>query len=253
MKIIILGFGKVGLEIQNVCDKNGILVKAVVSPNNPLERHKNIYDAPLQRGDVVIDFSHPDAVLNNVEVIAPFGGNIVMGTTGWEKDEDKIRNIVSHSNIGFAFTPNYLPEVHAFWDEVKNFVSSVELGSEKYSAKVFEERLFTKKSSSGTAKKTAEILFEKQNIDFDMKNDFLCSFMGTKALDIHVDFSSAAESFSLQYESKNPNRNNRIYATMAIKTAFWLQHKKGFYELSTQAIQEIQSILLREEGQFETF
>lgn len=44
MNIIILGLGKIGTEIQKICQKNQIPIKAIISPNNRLATHKNIVD-----------------------------------------------------------------------------------------------------------------------------------------------------------------------------------------------------------------
>jgi 4-hydroxy-tetrahydrodipicolinate reductase len=244
MNIIILGFGKVGSEIQKICQKNQIPIKAIVSPNNRIATHKNIADVEIKKGDTVIDFSHPDAVIQNTKTVAASGANIVVGTTGWGKNRESILNIISNSDIGFAYTPNYLPEVHTFWSTIRFLVEEMEAGNNNYSAKIFEIRLATKNTPSGTAKKTAEILCGKKNIQFDINNDFQCSYTGEKALDIHIDISSDSGNFALHYESDDVLTNNKIYALMAIKTTFWLQKKKGFYELDTKMIQEIKNISL---------
>jgi 4-hydroxy-tetrahydrodipicolinate reductase len=242
MNIIILGFGKVGSEIQKICQKNQIPIKAIVSPNNRLATHKNIADVEMKKGDTVIDFSHPDAVIQNTKTVAASGANIVVGTTGWGKNRESILNIISNSDIGFAYTPNYLPEVHTFWSTIRFLVEEMEAGNNNYSAKIFERRLATKNTPAGTAKKTAEILCGKKNIQFDINNDFQCSYTGEKALDIHIDISSDSGNFALHYESDDVLTNNKIYALMAIKTTFWLQKKKGFYELDKQAIRGIEKI-----------
>jgi dihydrodipicolinate reductase len=144
MNIIILGFGKVGSEIQKICQKNQIPIKAIVSPNNRIATHKNIADVEIKKGDTVIDFSHPDAVIQNTKTVAASGANIVVGTTGWGKNRESILNIISNSDIGFAYTPNYLPEVHTFWSTIRFLVEEMEAGNNNYSAKIFEIRLATK-------------------------------------------------------------------------------------------------------------
>ncbi len=55
--------------------------------------------------DVAIDFSIPAAVVENVERIAALGVNIVVGTTGWLDQLDRVKAAVARHDIGSGLEP----------------------------------------------------------------------------------------------------------------------------------------------------
>jgi 4-hydroxy-tetrahydrodipicolinate reductase len=247
MRIIILGLGKVGTKINNLCENFALPVGATIAPHNPRATHKKISEVTLTPGDTVIDFSTPDSVLENVAYIAQRGANIVMGTTGWDRDKEKVKALVAKSKIGFAYTPNYMPEVNIFW-ELTEFLAArlSELSPHAFHAHVFEKRLHTKKSASGTAKNIATILSNQKNLIFEQENNFLSTLSGSKPLDLTVEFSSESDSFSLHFESKDSEKDTTAYAEMAIRTAKWLENKQGFFELTPAMIGKINSLKVLE-------
>lgn len=244
MNIVIVGFGKVGSKIYKVCLENNINVKAIVSPNNKFATHKSLSDVHIDKDDVVIDFSKSDLVQKNVEIISKFGASIVMGTTGWDEEKDNVKKIVSEYGIGFAYTPNYISDVHIFWGMINFLVSRFESGNRKFHAHLFEKRLITKKSSSVTARNTAKFLEQKEKICFETKNNFLYSLSGHKAMDVLLELNSNVSNFSIHFELPDEEKNNEIYAHMAVKAAKWIQGKKGFFELDSKMIQEIEKTLV---------
>src|SRR2546430_6966156 len=48
---------------------------------------------------VAIDFTSPGAVIKNVPVLARRGISVVIGTTGWQKDEGAIRQVVADTGV----------------------------------------------------------------------------------------------------------------------------------------------------------
>ena len=65
--------------------------------------------------DVAIDFSIPSAVVENVERIAALGVNMVLGTTGWLGQADRVKAAVEKSGIGLVWSPNYSVGVNVFF------------------------------------------------------------------------------------------------------------------------------------------
>lgn len=243
MAIVIVGLGSVGTIIKELCEKHQLRVKAIISPQNPIATLKDLSEVNLSLEDTIIDFSSPEATLAHVALAADKKANIVMGTTRWEKDENAIKNIVHKSGIGFAHTPNFLPEIHDFWQSVLSLGEKLgKSAPATFHVSVFEIRFKTKTTYSGTALHTKTLLEQQHGLILDQKNSFRWNLAGENPIDIRVSFHSDTDVFDLHFSSRDHHKNNRTYAEMALKTAIWLEGKKGYFELNFNMIDEIRSI-----------
>jgi len=57
--------------------------------------------------DVALEFSIPSATVENIERIAALGVNLVVGTTGWLGELERVKAIVERSGIGLVWSPNF--------------------------------------------------------------------------------------------------------------------------------------------------
>src|ERR1700694_4931539 len=57
--------------------------------------------------DVAVDFSVPSAVAENLPKLAERKMNVVIGTTGWQEHEEKMRRIASDAGIGVVAASNF--------------------------------------------------------------------------------------------------------------------------------------------------
>ena len=81
MLILVLGKGKTGSLVAEVARERGHGVRALDINDNP---HASALTAPNLAGvDVVIDFTAPEAAVENIRAVLALGGHIVVGTTGW--------------------------------------------------------------------------------------------------------------------------------------------------------------------------
>jgi len=81
MLILVLGKGKTGSLVAEVARERGHSVRALDIHEN---EHASALTAPNLAGvDVVIDFTAPEAALENMRAVLALGGRIVVGTTGW--------------------------------------------------------------------------------------------------------------------------------------------------------------------------
>ena len=65
--------------------------------------------------DVAVDFTQPDAVVENVERCAAAGCNLVVGTTGWYDRLEEIRKVVARASIGMVYAANFSIGVQLFY------------------------------------------------------------------------------------------------------------------------------------------
>jgi 4-hydroxy-tetrahydrodipicolinate reductase len=90
MLIIVLGKGKTGSLAVEVARERGHGVRAFDITEN---QHASALTAPNLAGvDVVIDFTAPEAAVENMRAVLALGGRIVVGTTGWYAHLEEMRS-----------------------------------------------------------------------------------------------------------------------------------------------------------------
>jgi 4-hydroxy-tetrahydrodipicolinate reductase len=106
---------------------------------------------------VVVDFTHPDSVMGNLEFALTHGVNVVVGTTGF--DEAKLAQIngwlASHPGTGALIAPNFglgAVLMMQFAAKAAKYFESVEIVELHHPAKA--------DAPSGTAARTAELITE---------------------------------------------------------------------------------------------
>jgi len=107
MKIALLGYGKMGKEIEKIALLSGheIVLKA-----NSLTLNYNIKSA-----DVAIDFSLPTAAVNNITNALNNKVPVISGTTGWLEYYDKIIKLCKEQNGAFLYASNFSLGVNIFF------------------------------------------------------------------------------------------------------------------------------------------
>ena len=128
IRVALIGLGKTGQHIANgVLDQNNMeIVAAICSPNSSkkgmdlgtlLGNHRTEVKVSTSdelesiifkaKPDVVIDFSSPIATMENVKILSKMRINMVIGTTGFTKEDvDKLQNLSHKFNTGIVYAPN---------------------------------------------------------------------------------------------------------------------------------------------------
>ncbi|MEM1589957.1 MAG: 4-hydroxy-tetrahydrodipicolinate reductase, partial [Candidatus Bathyarchaeia archaeon] len=173
IKICVVGAtGRMGRTvISEAVNRNFEIVGAVASPNNPglgkTLRELKIceLDVPLygpsrlkealEKADVYLSFTTPEAELHNIPEAADIGKRIVMGTTGFTEDQlNKLRTIVS-SKVPAVFASNFSLGVNFMFKLLHELASL----PEEYEISIIEAHHSKKRDSpSGTALSIAKIV-----------------------------------------------------------------------------------------------
>lgn len=235
MNIAIIGHGKMGKEIEKTALERGLKVTAMIDPEKETATHKEITEEVLKDADVCIDFTRPDVAVENIKKIAALGKNMVVGTTGWHENLEKVKKIVEKSGIGFIYATNFSIGVNVFFRIMENAAKLVNNVPE-YDIKVHEIHHTQKLDApSGTAKTIANILIKnierkkKMVTENPGKEDLLVSSerTGTVPGTHIVTFDSEADTIELKHEAKG----RAGFALGAVMAAEWVNGKKGFYEI----------------------
>ena len=83
MRVLLVGYGKMGRLVGELAPQYECEVAGVVDPNSA-NSSAVLDDTRWKDVNVAIDFTSPEAVVGNVTTLAKLGINIVLGTTGWQ-------------------------------------------------------------------------------------------------------------------------------------------------------------------------
>lgn len=238
LNIAIIGYGKMGHAIESMAKTDEIKILSIIDTSDKNANYTEITKESLEGVDVAIDFSSAASVLSNVEKVARLGKSIVIGTTGWYSDIDKIKAIVENSSIGVVYSPNFSIGVNIFFQIVKN--AAVQFNSfPKYDPFVYELHHNRKSDApGGTAKKLGEILVK----NIKRKNKLVYDRIDNKQIDpdeirvasvragylpgTHVvGFDGEADTIELKHTA----RSRSGFAEGALFAAKWIKGKSGVY------------------------
>jgi len=217
MKLAIVGYGKMGRLIEQLAPEAGFTVHCRLDAGDDLRQ--------ADGADVAIEFTAPDAVAGNVESLATLGVPVVVGTTGWVAELERVREVVKAHETALVWSPNFSIGVNVFARVVREAARL--LASEpQYGAWAWEIHHDTKKDApSGTLLKLVE---EMRAAGYARDVDISSSRAGKHPGTHEIGFDSAADTITLVHSA----RNREGFARGALKAAQWIIGKKGVFEFS---------------------
>lgn len=220
MKIALFGDGKMGKLVEACAIAQGHEIVSKIGRRSSEADWNHVAKA-----EVCIDFSHSSCVTNHVRFCAKQGKNLIIGTTGWENDEDEVREIVNTSGIGCLYSPNFATGVQLFIRLVEYAAQLLNPFSD-YDVNVTEAHHRHKVDApSGTAKQLISRLAELMPRANELPcTSIRCGYIpGTHT----VQFDSPADTITLTHQA----RNREGFAKGALQAAEWLQGRQGFYTM----------------------
>ncbi|MFT4568374.1 MAG: 4-hydroxy-tetrahydrodipicolinate reductase [Saprospiraceae bacterium] len=230
MKVVIIGYGKMGRTIERVAlTKGNEVVGHIDIDTSPAERQALYLEA-----DVGIEFSHPDAAYNNITEAITSGLPVVSGTTGWLDKFESIKELVSETEGAFFYASNYSIGVNIFWS-INEQLAKIMNDYPSYDVKMEEVHHIHKKDEpSGTAITTSEGITN----NLSRKNSWTLANTPEKD-EIAIEARREGEVFGIHaVDYKSPMDTIRIYheahtrdgfAQGAVMAAQWLHGKQGIY------------------------
>jgi 4-hydroxy-tetrahydrodipicolinate reductase len=222
MNLAIVGYGKMGKLIEQLAPAYGFAVTLKLDEFNNAH-HEGVTAENFRGVDVAVDFSIPGAVVENVERLAALGVNLVIGTTGWLEDMDRVKAAVEKHGAGAVWSPNYSIGVNVFFRlaaEAARLLAS----EAEYGAWAWEIHHSTKKDApSGTLLKAVEAM---KQAGYTRPIDASSNRAGAHPGTHEMGFDSAADTITLRHTA----RSREGFARGALKAAQWIAGKRGFYE-----------------------
>ena len=217
MLILVLGKGKTGSLVAEVARERGHGVRSLDINENP---HASALTAPNLAGvDVVIDFTAPEAAVENMRAVLAVGGRIVVGTTGWYDKLNDLKALAIQRGGGLLYGTNFSIGVQ------KLFRLTAELAKlDGYKFSIDETHHVTKLDApSGTALTLKEIILKAQpGADVPIEAHRVGDAKGEHI----VRATSDGDVLELRHDAYS----RRGFALGAVRGAEWLAGKSGAWE-----------------------
>ncbi len=218
MLFLVLGRGKTGSQVAQVARERGHSVRVVGEEEN---RNAAALTAPFLAGfDAVIDFTTPEAAIQNMRACLANGARVVVGTTGWYSHLKDMRDLALRRGAALVYSTNFSVGVQAMF----RIAGELALAAPDYQFHITETHHATKVDApSGTAlslKKIIEAANPRLSVEITSKREG--EVPGTHVVE--------ARSESDCLELKHDAHSRRGFAEGAVRAAEWIAGRAGCWD-----------------------
>lgn len=232
MKIALIGYGKMGHEVETVAlnRNHQVILKIDKDNENDLTPHN------LKKIDVAIEFSTPTTAYRNVRKCLESNIPVVVGTTGWLDKLDDAKLVADNFNTALFHASNYSIGVNMFFRLNKvlaDYINTVK----GYSLSITETHHTQKLDApSGTAITLAQLIAESVNelngwTLLPNKSNGKIPIEAIREGDVPgthtVTFNSEQDEILLTHRAKS----RKGFAVGAVLAAEFIVGKKGFFTM----------------------
>jgi 4-hydroxy-tetrahydrodipicolinate reductase len=223
-KLALLGYGKMGKTIAALAPQRGFEVRLAMDIDVNAQG-QGITPENFQGIDVCIDFTTPDAVLENIRRVAARGVNLVVGTTGWHNRLEEVRGIIEGAGVGMVYGANFSIGVNLFY-RVAQAAAEIFSAFPMYDPYITEtHHKFKKDAPSGTALE----LESRLQLYFKSGEIPLASVRAGYFPGVHeLGFDSEADTIILRHTA----RGRAGFAEGALFAARWVLGRKGLFSFA---------------------
>ena len=236
MKIAILGYGKMGKELERIAlERNHEIILIIDEQSFTGEDI-----AKLKTADVALEFSVPSAAYNNITTCFDAGVPVVSGTTGWMERMEEIKTECKKKNAAFFYAPNFSIGVNIFFELNRKLASLMhnQIGYEPVMREI--HHVHKKDKPSGTALKLADDILRSNSIRKKWKLADESSEMPKDELRIIAERKDEVAGYhEVKYISEvdeiliSHNAFSRKgFVLGAMLAAEWLHGKKGIFDMN---------------------
>jgi len=240
MKIALIGYGKMGKEIEKVALDRGHEIVSIIDINNLQDFDSDAFKST----EVAIEFTQPQTAINNYRKCLERNVPVVAGTTGWLEHLPEIKNACEKEGKTFFYASNYSLGVNVFF-AVNKYLARMMNQFPNYDVMMEEVHHIHKLDApSGTAITLAEGILENisrktqwvegkepQSGETTFGISQLCirSIREGEVPGIHeIIYESEADIISIRHSAKN----RKGFALGAVIAAEFTKGKKGFLTMN---------------------
>jgi 4-hydroxy-tetrahydrodipicolinate reductase len=232
MNIALIGYGKMGKEIEQIAISRGHTIVLKIGSANA-----NYTSEELKKADVAIEFSTPESAINNIYKCFATGVPIIVGTTGWLNKLDEVKQKCIEKNQTLFYASNYSIGVNLFF-KLNTYLAKLMNPYPDYNVSIEEiHHVHKLDAPSGTAISLAHQVIEqidsKQkwvNASSEKENELsIVSKRIDEVPGTHtVTYSSTIDEINITHIAYN----RKGFALGAIIAAEWAQNKKGVFGMN---------------------
>lgn len=229
MKVLLIGYGKMGKTIESIARKRGHEIVGKMDVGDTLI---DMY----QSADVAIEFTQPEAVVANLKACIDKGIPVVCGTTGWLQKRHEVEEYCRVKNGTLFYSSNYSLGVNIFF-KINEYLARIMDRYPDYSVAIDETHHTEKKDApSGTAITLAEGIINNLKRKKEWASGatkktgtlVINSFRVDPAPGTHVvRYQSAIDDLEITHTA----HSREGFALGAVLVAEWLAGKKGIYTM----------------------
>ncbi len=223
MKAAIIGYGKMGREIERILRERGHEVVLIVDKDNG----QDLCESKVAGVDVALEFTTPDSALGNIKKCLELGVPVVCGTTAWTAHLPEIEELCRRVGGAFFWASNYSVGVNVVF-ELNRVLARLMDGYPEFDVTIEETHHVEKRDApSGTAMVLAHDVLD--NIDRKSADNLqVVSTRRGVATGTHtVTYESPSDIITLRHDIKNRSG----LALGAVMAAEFLVGKKGVYTM----------------------
>ena len=230
MKILLIGYGKMGKTIEQLAKAKGHEIIGTIDHTNSA----SLSNFTSRNVDVAIEFTHPEAAFQNITYCLRHKIPVVSGSTGWLDQFDEVKRICQEHDGSFFYASNFSVGVNLFF-HFNEYMAAKMKDYPEYDVKIREVHHTQKVDHpSGTAITTAEGILQHLTSKKSWVNDApanasqleIISERTENVVGTHVvTYASEIDTIELSHDA-----NSRTgFAAGAIMAAEWLPGRKGVY------------------------
>ena len=221
MKIGIIGYGKMGQEIEKIALKKGHKIICKINSKNK----KTLNKKTLSKIDVAIDFSTPNSAFKNIKMCITNRTPIICGTTGWLNQLDEVKKLCVKYNSAFLHAPNFSIGMNLFF-EINNYIAKL-MNDKNYRILIEEKHHTMKKDTpSGTAIKIQNDIY-KHNKE-KIKTPIVSKRIGKVKGEHTIQYVSPIDVIKISHKAYN----RKGFAEGAILAAEFIKNKEGVFSMN---------------------
>ncbi len=225
MKIALVGYGKMGIAIEELAKEAGHTISYKIDKDN----HAELTQLNTTNTDIIIEFSNPDIAAQNILFCLTQNIPVVCGTTGWLSSWDEVKNACNTTNGTFFYASNYSIGVNLFF-KINEYAAKL-MAKQAYQVEIEEIHHTEKKDSpSGTAITIAEPILAARGMDKWVNNKAAHNALGiiskreAKVPGTHtVAYTSKIDEISMTHIA----HSRRGFAKGALAVAEWIVNTKA--------------------------
>lgn len=214
MRLLIVGYGKMGHMVEQLAVEQGIDVAGRVDHDRP----------EWTDADVAVDFSTADALAANFSHYTRRRMPVVVGTTGWGEHLALLRAEAEQAGLGVVASANFSIGVNIF-ELVVAEAARLMQHQAQYGAWIHEAHHAAKRDApSGTALLLRDAMI---SAGFSRAIDVSSTRAGTIPGVHTIGFDAASDTIELTHTA----RDRRGFAAGAVLAARWIQGRRGWFSM----------------------